>query len=397
MIPSAEMPAVEETAAGEPKRLYRLVEPIYDGLEDADPVSFYGAALARTASRLAVECGITSTLLARRDGAGWALVAGDDEALANRVGRLEGSEQELLASHRVLFSSSGGFPIAVWVLGPRGEWLAALRLARIPDETSALLIQMARLAVHHRAMAAAWTSVLDRAREIQLGLLPDPLPTLAGFEIAARSDSAEEVGGDVFDAITLAQGGAVGLTIADASGHGLPAALEARDVVVGLRMGAACGLPLDATVERLNGILCSSTLSSRFVSMVYGELESHGVFRYVNAGHPPPLLLAAPGRVDLAPSGRVLGVSTDSIYRIGRTWVPPGGLLLLYTDGVTECPSPTGEEFGIERLAGIASVLAGSSAAHVCAAIFEAMTEHAAGLPLPDDASLLIARRLPTA
>ncbi|HMF10572.1 MAG TPA: PP2C family protein-serine/threonine phosphatase, partial [Thermoanaerobaculia bacterium] len=108
-------------------------------------------------------------------------------------------------------------------------------------------------------------------------------------------------------------------------------------------------------------------------------------------------LLAAPGRVDLAPSGRVLGVSTDSIYRIGRTWVPPGGLLLLYTDGVTECPSPTGEEFGIERLAGIASVLAGSSAAHVCAAIFEAMTEHAAGLPLPDDASLLIARRLPTA
>ena len=77
-------------------------------------------------------------------------MAGDDEALANRVGRMEVSERELLASHRVLFSASGGFPIALWALGPRGEWLAALRLARIPDETSALLIQMARLAVHHQ-------------------------------------------------------------------------------------------------------------------------------------------------------------------------------------------------------------------------------------------------------
>jgi sigma-B regulation protein RsbU (phosphoserine phosphatase) len=396
MIPSAEMPAVEGASAGEPKRLYRLVEPIYDSLDHADPVSFYCAALARTASRLAVECGITSTLLARRDGPDWALVAGDDETLANRVGRMEVSERELLASHRVLFSASGGFPIALWALGPRGEWLAALRLARIPDETSALLIQMARLAVHHRAMAAAWTSVLDRAREIQLGLLPDPLPALPGFEIAARSESAEEVGGDVFDAIALGEG-ALGLTIADASGHGLPAALEARDVVVGLRMGAACGLPIDATVERLNRILCSSTLSSRFVSMVYGELESDGALRYVNAGHPPPLLLTPHGREDLDPSGRVLGVSEESVYRVGRAWVPPGGLLLLYTDGVTECPSPAGEEFGIERLAGIASVLAGARAAHLCAAVFEAMTEHAAGLPLPDDASLLVARRLSTA
>ena len=68
MIPSAEMLAAEGAPAGEPKRLYRLVEPIYDSLDHADPVSFYSAALARTASRLSVECGITSTLLARRDG-----------------------------------------------------------------------------------------------------------------------------------------------------------------------------------------------------------------------------------------------------------------------------------------------------------------------------------------
>jgi len=393
MAASVEPPATDETAAAQPKRLYRWIEPIYDALEAADPISFYCAALERTRERLGIECGILSTLLARSDGPGWTLVAGDDEALANRVGRLGGPERELLASQRILFSLSGGFPIAVWGLGPRGEWLAALRLSRVPDESAALLIQMARMAVHHRAMASAWTDVLDRAREIQRGLLPDPLPALPGFEIAARSESAEEVGGDVFDAIDLG-GTALGLSIADASGHGVPAALEARDVLMGLRMGAAGSLAIDVTVDRLNRILCGSTLSSRFVSMVYGALEADGIFRYVNAGHPAPLLLAGGQRRELAPTGRVLGVTPHSEYRLGQERIPPGGLLLLYTDGVTECPSPSGEEFGIGRLAGIAEVLAGASAAHVCTAVFEALAEHTAGLPFPDDASLLVVQRL---
>ncbi len=159
-------------------------------------------------------------------------------------------------------------------------------------------------------------------------------------------------------------------------------------------MGAAG--QLDATIEWLNWILCASTLSSRFVSMVYGELDLKGVFRYVNAGHPAPLVLTRAGRGELAPSGRVLGISPESVYRVAHVLVPLDGLLVLYTDGVTECPSPTGEEFGLGRLAGIAPVLAGASTANLCTAVFEALAEHAAVLPLPDDASLLIARRLPS-
>src|SRR5262249_57939061 len=100
--------------------------------------------------------------------------------------------------------------------------------------------------------------------------------------------------GDGCDGIPLAPD-AVGLRIGDASGHGLPAALEARDVVVGLRMGAARNLKIDATIERLNDILCGSTLSSRFVSLVYGELDRSGWFDYLNAGHPaPPLVTPRP-------------------------------------------------------------------------------------------------------
>jgi phosphoserine phosphatase RsbU/P len=205
--------------------------------------------------------------------------------------------------------------------------------------------------------------------------------------------SADAVGGDVYDAIALAPD-ALGLMIADASGHGLPAALEARDVVVGLRMGAARHLKIDSTLERLNEILCGSTLSSRFVSLVYGELDRSGWFDYINAGHPSPLVLTRHGGRSLPESGRVLGVSRDSAYRIGHAEIPRGGLLLLYTDGVTECPSPSGEEFGVERLAGIARVLHGAPAAHIVSAVFDALQEHCCHDRPPDDASVLVARRL---
>jgi sigma-B regulation protein RsbU (phosphoserine phosphatase) len=237
-----------------------------------------------------------------------------------------------------------------------------------------------------------WTGILDRAREIQRSLLPDPLSSIPGFELDARSDSAEEVGGDVYDAIRLTPE-VIGLMIADASGHGLPAALEARDVVVGLRMGASWQWKIEATIERLNRILCSSTLPSRFVSLIYGELDTAGAFNYINAGHPAPLLITAEGYQPLPESDRVLGVSPDSDYSVRRTQIPRGGILLLYTDGVTECPSPLGEEFGIERLAGIVSVLGTFAAPRITTSVFDALTEHAAGLPLPDDASLLVVKR----
>jgi Stage II sporulation protein E (SpoIIE) len=187
-------------------------------------------------------------------------------ALVERLQRLTRAEDEIFLAEKTAFWKAP-FPAGIWLLGPHSDWLALLRLASFPAEGTALLLQMSRLAIQQRALGAGWTSVLDRARAIQESLLPDPLPDLAGFDLAARSEPAETVGGDVYDAQPLAPD-ALGLTIADASGHGLPAALEARDVVIGLRMGATRHLKIDATVERLNDILCPSTLSSRFVSLV---------------------------------------------------------------------------------------------------------------------------------
>jgi serine phosphatase RsbU (regulator of sigma subunit) len=380
-----------DTDTSAPKRLYRLVEPAYDDLSAIDETNFYKIALERTRERFGAECGIESVLLARLDGFSWKPIGGKDESLARALEGFALHEQRALRASRILFASSP-FPLAAWLLGSRGGWLALFRLQSLPGEGAALLLQMARLAVQQRALEVGWTGILDRAREIQRSLLPDPLSSLSGFELDARSESADEVGGDVYDTIRLTPE-IVGLMIADASGHGLPAALEARDVVVGLRMGASWQWKIEATIERLNRILCSSTLPSRFVSLIYGELDAGGAFSYINAGHPAPLLITADGYRPLPESDRVLGFSPNSDYTVRRAQIPPGGILLLYTDGVTECPSPAGEEFGIERLAGIVSMLRTYAASHITAAVFEALTEHAAALSLHDDASLLVVKR----
>jgi sigma-B regulation protein RsbU (phosphoserine phosphatase) len=375
----------------EPKRLSRRIEPIYSDLPTHRPGDMFRLALDRTFERLGPDCGIEATLLARFEAGRWTPCAGSDEQLLQKLRRLSRAEHEIFLAEKTAFWKDP-FPAAVWLLGGRAEWLALLRLSRPPDAGAELLLEMARLAVQQRALEAGWTSVLDRARAIQRSLLPDPLPPFDGFDLAARSESAEAVGGDVYDAIPLAPD-ALGLMIGDASGHGLPAALEARDVVVGLRMGAARQLKIDATIERLNDILCGSTLSSRFVSLVYGELERSGWFDYINAGHPAPLVVTHDAIVGLPATGRVLGISTNAAYRIGHAEIPAGGALLLYTDGVTECPSPSGEEFGIERLSGIVQVLLDAPAEHVVSAIFEALREHAGHDQPPDDASIFLARR----
>ncbi|MCC6653368.1 MAG: SpoIIE family protein phosphatase, partial [Candidatus Eisenbacteria bacterium] len=132
--------------------------------------------------------------------------------------------------------------------------------------------------------------LIEQARAIQLSLLPPAACEFAGYDIHAGSFPASSVGGDLYDFLPVAPG-TMGLAVADASGHGLPAALQARDVAVGLRMGVERDLKLVAAIEKLNRVIHRSGLTSRFISLFFGELEANGNFAYVNAGHPPALLM----------------------------------------------------------------------------------------------------------
>jgi sigma-B regulation protein RsbU (phosphoserine phosphatase) len=194
--------------------------------------------------------------------------------------------------------------------------------------------------------------IMGEAQRIQMSLLPKAAPSFLHYDIYGRSVPADEVGGDLYDFLQVSPR-LLGIAIADSSGHGLPAALQARDVITGLRMGISESLKIVATIERLNKVINRSTLATRFVSLFYAELERNGNFIYCNAGHPPALLLKDGAFQELTLGGLVLGPDMDAVYERGYVSLGPGDLIVLYTDGITEAADPAhggDEQFGVARL-----------------------------------------------
>jgi len=217
------------------------------------------------------------------------------------------------------------------------EYILAFNVAPGHNRDDILFsLGIVRHSVNQQLRRERMESIFEEARKIQASILPRRAPVYGDFDMYGRSEPMETVGGDFFDYIPVTDK-ILGLTIADVSGHGLPAALQVRDIYMGLRMGLARDFKIVRTVERMNRIIHRSTLTSRFVSMFYGELELNGVFIYVNAGHPPPFHLTADGAVThLEAGGPVLGPLQEASYERGFVIMKPGDMLVLYTDGIVE-------------------------------------------------------------
>jgi sigma-B regulation protein RsbU (phosphoserine phosphatase) len=239
-------------------------------------------------------------------------------------------------------------------------------------------------------------ATLREAAEIQRSLLPARAPEFPGFDLAGRSVPADEVGGDWFDFLPLGPPGegTLGIAIGDASGHGLSAALMARDVVIGLRMGIERELKAEHALEKLNRVLHASTLSSCFASLLYGELEPNGSFFYYNAGHDAPLLVSEEGAALLRAGGTVLGPLPEARFRRHFAHLDRGATLALYTDGLIEARARGGELFGLERLQALLVAERELPAAELVTRVFDATARFAAGGGAPDDQTLVIVRRL---
>ena len=183
---------------------------------------------------------------------------------------------------------------------------------------------------------------------------------------------------------------------ADVSGHGLPAALQVRDIYMGLRMGLARDFKIVRTVERMNNIIHQSTLTSRFVSMFYGELELNGVFIYVNAGHPPPFHLAVDGTVHwMEEGGPVLGPLPGATYERGFVIMKPGDMMVFYTDGICETRGRETEgdpieEYGTDRMLRVARDNQGRSAQDVVDAIFASAEVFGGESAVDDDRTVMV-------
>ena len=210
-------------------------------------------------------------------------------------------------------------------------------------------LNLIRYAINQRIRSQRFESLIGEAQRIQQSILPQRVPKYAGYDIWGRTVAAEIVSGDFYDFIPVTEN-ILGLAIADGSGHGLPAALVVRDIYMGLRMATDRDFKIVRTIEKLNHIIHRGRLTTKFVSLFYGELETGGILIYSNAGHNPPFVIKL-GKVEfLRNGGPVLGPTPDATYTRGFAKLEPGDLLCLYSDGIIEAHDRNDREFGIERL-----------------------------------------------
>ena len=238
---------------------------------------------------------------------------------------------------------------------------------------------------------------LNIAREIQQGLLPDKLPSIPQFDIAALTISSKEVGGDYYDVITRKQDEYV-MAIGDVSGKGTPAALLMANVQAALRALAPLCSSVAETTGQINDLTCANTSGgSRFITFFWGILDAQTLqFRYTNAGHNPPYLLRKDGTIEkLEEGGMILGIfKTTTPYAEASVTLLPGDVLAMYTDGVSEAMNQNNEQFTEERLEAILKKSTHHSAKEIIRQIQKELENHTQGTPQSDDITMLVLKAL---
>ena len=235
---------------------------------------------------------------------------------------------------------------------------------------------------------------LALASEIQQRFQPTAPPQVNGYELQGISFPCYEIGGDYYDFIEREDGRLV-IALGDVSGKGTAAALLMSSLHAAVHAQSGSHDSLVATISAVNRYLADNIPANRFVTLFYAELDpGSGALSFLNAGHNPPLIVHAAGTVEqLASGGLPLGIKPDADYCEGRTQLLPGDVLVIYSDGVTEAVSPTGEEFGPTRLYEVVSRNVTSSAAGIRDRIESSLTKFAQGTAAADDITLVIVKR----
>jgi len=243
---------------------------------------------------------------------------------------------------------------------------------------------------------------LEIGREIQLGFLPDALPTADGWELRAHFRPARQVAGDFYDAFML-PGGRVALVLADVCGKGVGAALFMalfRSLLraLGETEFAAAATTRDglcATVQGTNDYIARThERASMFATAFVAVLDpATGALDYVNAGHEPPAIIGADGvRARLAPTGPALGLLPALEFGVSSERLAAGETLFAYTDGVVDARDLEDGPFGEERLMALLHSDA-MPAASLLERIDAALSAHITTAAQFDDVAMLATRR----
>jgi sigma-B regulation protein RsbU (phosphoserine phosphatase) len=264
-------------------------------------------------------------------------------------------------------------------------------LATLLASEAGPLIENARL-VEEAFQRRAMEKERELAEEVWKRFLPAVLPEVEGFELAARCDPAQKVGGDYSDVIYLGDGRTL-VALGDVSGSGMPAALLMSNLQAALRVSLGTGPDLEQLASMINAHLCSTTDPERFATLFLGIVDPQNmIIRFVNAGHNPPLLFHADGsHEELPATGIPVGFYPDAPYEAPELKLNRGDCLLIHSDGIPEAFSAKDEMFGDERLVELVKGLGSIPPQEILEAVLTAVEEWSSGsTAYQDDRTLLV-------
>jgi sigma-B regulation protein RsbU (phosphoserine phosphatase) len=244
---------------------------------------------------------------------------------------------------------------------------ADVRLLTTLANSMSVALENARLWEQEKLYRKTLERELEIGREIQTGFLPEALPAVKGWELAATLMPAREVAGDFYDAFELTDG-TIGLVIADVCDKGVGAALfmtlfrsliritanqDSFEQMETTRDPFSTVARLQRAVMLTNNYIAETHHESgMFATLFFGILDPHaGRLMYINGGHEPPLIVqSGEVRESLCKTGPAVGAIRDAHFDVRIVQMNPGDMLFAFTDGAPEAKDPPGEFFGRERL-----------------------------------------------
>ncbi len=240
---------------------------------------------------------------------------------------------------------------------------------------------------------------LALAGKVQKNLIPNAAPDIKGLDVAGRSDSCEEVGGDYFDYFAGSDDHPANLkvVVGDISGHGVDAALLMTSARAFIRMEAAQPVGPAQMVSSMNrNLSVDMGETGHFMTLFLLEIDPEAqTARWVRAGHDPALVFIAQQDKfeELTGPGLPLGVDEDFDYaEYSLTRLPTGTVIALGTDGIWEATDPAGRAFGKKRLRTVIRENAQHNSKKILEAVFKAVSEFTRGVPPHDDVTLVIVK-----
>jgi serine phosphatase RsbU (regulator of sigma subunit) len=234
---------------------------------------------------------------------------------------------------------------------------------------------------------------LNMARKVQVSLLPEKLPKIRGYDLAAFWKPAFETSGDYYNIFKL-PGGRWGFIVADVSDKGAPAALYMALTHGLIRERVENEASPAALLAQVNQAIYDLDIKTNFVTSFYAILDpANSSLKYALAGHPPPLIRKASGQVGaLAGKGVALGIIPEAQYQEMELFLAPGDSVVTYTDGMTDANNPLSEPYELEHLK-TAIAMAPPSAKGLLKHLKTTLVDWVKEAPNYDDVTLLVIGR----